>query len=143
MKNTVIAKALIRRSSDGKYLVLTSSKWPERPDRSQRPDLPGGFVEAGETPEVGCNREILEEAGLKVDPQSMTIVQAETFLPPDGKASITRIVYLAEVEGSPKVTLSWEHESYEWLSGDEVKQLDIREPYPRIFSYLHKIGILC
>lgn len=78
MKN--IGKALVRRATDGKYLILVSSKWPERPDRSQKPDLPGGLVEEGETFEQGCVREVREEAGFDVDPSQLTVVYADSFI---------------------------------------------------------------
>ena len=50
------AKALIRRKSDGKYLILTCSLWPENPRRSQKPDLPGGSIKRGENIEDGLLR---------------------------------------------------------------------------------------
>ncbi len=137
-----VGKALIRRKSDGKYLILTSSKWEERPERSQKPDLPGGVVEIGETPEQGCAREIQEEAGIIVNSTELTLVHAFSFVSDKDGAAINRLIYFIEVDGTPDVTLSWEHESYDWLTAEEVLTLQIREPYPTVFQHCHEIGVL-
>ena len=42
--------------------------------------IPGGFVEAGEQPEEGLRRELLEEIGLELD--SAELVQTRTFKKP-------------------------------------------------------------
>ncbi len=137
-----VAKAILRRKSDGKYLILRASKWEERPDRSQQHDLPGGVVEKNETPEIGCMREIQEESGIAVAAADLQLVYAHTFQSNRDEASITRLLYFIEVEGSPEVTLSWEHEGYEWMSADEVLAMDMHQPYADIFEYLNKINVL-
>ena len=134
------AKALIRRRSDGKYLILTSSKWPENPRRSQKPDLPGGIVEPHEQIEEGLLREVREEAGLDLIIDNIQLGRCSTYL--DDGVSSNFLVYVAEVEGDKEVTLSWEHESYVWLTPNEVLELDIRRPYPELFQYLSTIGLL-
>lgn len=136
-----IAKALIRRTSDGKYLILTSSVWPERPDRSQKPDLAGGLVEEGETFEQGCVREISEEAGLAIDSSQLVLGHADSFVDPGGQGH-NRLIYFAEVSGEPEIVLSWEHESYSWLTAEEVLALDMRAPYPEVFRHMAAIGLL-
>lgn len=135
------AKALIRRSSDGKYLILTSSIWEENPRRSQQPDLPGGLVEAGETVTKGLQRELQEEIGVTIPECDMTLAYASTFVDTDANASTTFLLYYYDTEDID-ITLSWEHESFEWLSADDVQALTIREPYPTIFSHFKQIGLL-
>ncbi len=135
-----ISKVLIRRASDGKYLVLVGSKWPERPDRSQKPDLPGGLVEAGETFEQGCVREVKEEAGIDIDSSQLVLAHAGSFT--EEENGLNRLVYYIDISPDPKIVLSWEHESYSWLTAKEVLALDIREPYPQIFRHMKAIGLL-
>ena len=137
-----IAKVLIRRKSDGKYLILRGSKWEERPDRSQKPDLAGGVVEPGETIPEGAVRETFEEAGIAIKAEDLQLVFANTFKSDVDGASINRLLYLVELEEDAEVVLSWEHEGYWWMSKDEVLSLDIRTPYPEVFHYLNDVDIL-
>lgn len=139
MERVNIAKVLIRRA-DGKYLILRSSKWEERPDRSEKPDLPGGLVEAGETHEVGAVREVQEEAGISLRADQLDLVHAGSHIWKE-KEAINRLIYMADVD-DPTVVLSWEHDDFWWMSKDELLALDIREPYKNIFNYLDTIGVL-
>ncbi len=140
MRVITVGKAVIRRSTDGKYLILISSKWEERPDRSEKPDLPGGVVETGETPQEGCAREIMEEAGIAVEPQDLQLVHAHSFISDRDQAGINRLIYFTELNKDPVITLSWEHTSYQWMTAQEVLALDIRQPYLEVFRHLEAIG---
>jgi len=139
MKLRHAAKALIRRRSDNKYLIMWSSEWKENPRRSHQPDLPGGIVEDGETMEQGLLREVSEESGIEIQPSDLLLVHAHVWDEPD--ISTVFQIYFAEIDDAP-VTISWEHERYEWLSADEIKSLEIRAPYPMIFDHLVKIGLI-
>ncbi len=57
----VTAFAFVER--DGRYLVLRREHEPHRGDW----DLPGGFVECGETPAEAVTRELREETGLDAE----------------------------------------------------------------------------
>lgn len=142
MKHRRGAKVLIRRTSDGKYLLLTSSLWPENPRRSQMPDLPGGVIETHETIKEGLLREVKEETGLSISETSLVPGKVIQYQGSDRDAASEFSIYLAEVEGNPDVTLSWEHESYRWIDGEELLGLSIRRPYNDIFNALHREGKL-
>ena len=135
-------KALIRRASDGKYLVLRTNEWSENPERSRAYDLPGGMCEPGETPEQCSAREVREEAGVSVQPDDLLLVYAHSFLRSDGHSGYNRFIYFVEVPGQPAITLSWEHESHMWLTSAEVLALDVRQPYPAAFRHMAAIGVL-
>lgn len=135
------AKALIRRESDGRYLVLTCSLWPENPRRSQQPDLPGGTIEPGERIEEGLLREVQEETGLQLSPGKLQLGYCFTRLGDDG-VSNSFLLFTAETSGEATITLSWEHESYQWMTAKEVLDLSIRSPYPEMFQHLHTVGLL-
>lgn len=134
------AKVLIRRQTDGRYLTLTCSEWPENPRRSQKPDFPGGNIEAGEQIEEGLQREVQEEVGMSLLPGSLQLGYCSTHFGNDISTSF--LFYVAEVEGTEEITLSWEHESYQWYSASELLSLEIREPYTMMFQYLKRVGLL-
>lgn len=134
------AKALIRRESDGRYLVLTCSLWPENPRRSQKPDLPGGVVEPHEQIEEGLLRELFEETGLRIRVESLQLGHCSTYYA-DG-VSHHFMVYLTDVSGDESIKLSWEHEAYQWLTVEEIQSLEIRQPYHVIFQHMIDVGLL-
>lgn len=140
MKLRRAAKALIRRK-DGRYLILTSSIWEDNPARSQKPDLPGGIIEASESIEQGLNRELQEEIGLTVAADKLELVFASTHIDEAEATSTVFLLYFIQLD-EPTITLSWEHESYDWMSAEQVKTLDIRQPYPRIFEHFARVGKL-
>lgn len=140
MKLRRAAKILIRRRSDGLYLILWSSKWEERPDRSQKPDIPGGVVEENESMIEGLLREVREEIGVAIHPGSLHLAHALTYDHNDWSSIFE--IYFAEINGDESITLSWEHESFRWLTADEVLAMEIRQPYPGIFAHMRDIGYL-
>ena len=66
-------------------------------------DIPGGFLEAGEAPQTGAMRELLEETGLLIQPTELLGLYMDTY-GPTGEPVLT-ICYIAEVvggEGQPQ-----------------------------------------
>jgi ADP-ribose pyrophosphatase YjhB (NUDIX family) len=110
----VTAFALVERN--GRYLVLK---------RSQDPylghwDLPGGFVEAGESPAEAVRREIFEETGLRV--QQPGIVGAYTSRYGDeGKWTVDVAFHCLAPSG--ELCLSAESSAAEWVSIDDMPTL--------------------
>lgn len=141
MQRINVAKVLVR-NSDGKYLVLRGSVWPERPDRSQKPDMPGGMVHEGETHMQAAIREVLEETGIHLQESDLDLVYADSSLRDNNTKAVTWLLYMATTDTVPEVKLSWEHEESWWVSTDELLSLEIRQPYPEIFAYLKKTGVL-
>lgn len=139
-RTEMTAKAIVR-NADGHFLVLRSSKWEERPDRSQKPDLPGGMVEAGEAPQAAVAREVLEEAGLDIKPEKYELLYSETEFYEDTNTSVVKHVFAAQSDSSD-VTLSWEHEAYEWVSKDNFIKTKWRAFYVRAHDYIFQHDLL-
>lgn len=109
MKN--VAKVAIVDDQD-KYLLLWRSGHPYFPGD---PDLPGGTLEDDEEPLAAALREVLEEAGLVVDPSRII---AEYECDRYSARHTLYHLYVAKIGQRPRVTISWEHESYDWVSYD-------------------------
>lgn len=111
----IVAKALVR-NSEGLYLVLyRGNTHPRFPGHI---DFPGGEVESEETPEAAVAREIQEETGLSVDSEKLKKLFAKQY------GQTTHMLFEAEfAKLDAKVALSWERESYRWITPEELKRL--------------------
>lgn len=104
-----VSKAVII-DNDNKYLLLTRS---DHPVFGADADLPGGTAELDETPLDTLIREVEEEVRVTLNPKEVTeIYRGDEYAGP----GITYVLYVARVETRPEVTISWEHQKYEWIN---------------------------
>lgn len=118
-----VAKILLY-NPDGAALVLRRSK--THPHFAYEPDLPGGIVERGESYEQGVIREVQEEAGIEITPGQLVLIAAR-----ENYGFVSKHLYAAHLASRPAVTLSWEHDQYEW-----VKPSTLREHLESTDSYM-------
>jgi 8-oxo-dGTP pyrophosphatase MutT (NUDIX family) len=116
-----IAKVLIVDTLNG-ALILTLSEHKTHPERSFLPDLPGGIVDPGESERDAVVRETKEEAGIELEPREIQLVYARTAFFEAESKSVTKLLYITHIEETPEVTLSWEHQAYEWVPLENVLQ---------------------
>lgn len=130
----IVAKALIE-NPDGKLLLLRrGSTHPNFPGHL---DLPGGEVEANEALQDAVAREISEEVGLKISPDFLENVLSVE------RPDVVHVLFRTSIPiSSPTIQLSWEHQSYEWLSVDDIVTIGIDDDmdnyYKDVFAYLAK-----
>ena len=125
----VAQKAILIRE-DGKLLAIRRSKTD--PLRPLTWDIPGGEVEYGEDLTESIRREVREEAGI--DLQDVTLLDIIGFTIPNGEYWVS-VGYYAKVSQDTRVTISWEHDQYEWISKEEFLT---RETTDRIRRFLSK-----
>lgn len=100
-----VAKVLVVNEKQ-QALILTVGDYKARPDKSFKPDLPGGLVDPGETELVAVRRELQEEAGIELNEADFGLVYAQTKFYSDEYKSVTKFLYVAHVEATPEVTIS-------------------------------------
>lgn len=83
-----IAKVLIV-DAQNRGLVLTLGKHLKYPEKSYSPDLPGGVVGADESEQAAVIREVHEECGITLDPQSVRLV-CSSLIPKSGNITCER-----------------------------------------------------
>ncbi|MFZ2494222.1 MAG: NUDIX hydrolase [Candidatus Saccharimonadales bacterium] len=116
--NGLVAKCLVV-NVEHRVLLLTIGEHTKYPRLSYSADLPGGIIEKDEQPRDGVVREIYEETGIVVDPAQLHKVSAMTTIVPGVDALVEKQLYIVRTS-SLSVTLSYEHESYRWVTLDEL-----------------------
>ncbi|MGT2911428.1 NUDIX domain-containing protein [Streptococcus cameli] len=84
-------------------------------------ELPGGRIQFGETIEEALIREIKEETNLEVIPQK--VLSTWDYRKKTGDFQVVGLVFDVYVKDLTQLTLSEEHDAYQWLSLDQVDQL--------------------
>ncbi|MHB9146682.1 MAG: NUDIX hydrolase, partial [Symbiobacteriia bacterium] len=113
----VSVKGIVRR--DGRILLLFNEReW----------ELPGGKLEAGETPEECVSREVREEVGLDVGVSH--IVDAWVYTITSAR-SVVIITYCCDSSPGQGTMLSDEHKNLGWFTAAEVERLNMPEGYKR------------
>ena len=101
-----------------KVLVLKRSEDDE--DMPGVWEFPSGNAEVGENLHDALIREVMEEAGIKIDKKNLKIIslqQYESEKPKYIKCSV-QINFVVTLSEMPKVILSIEHTAFKWVTKD-------------------------
>lgn len=135
-----VAKALILDKNQN-FLLLQRAD--SHPFLAGFYDLPGGTVEHGEDFGAAVVREISEETGLLLTLNDLKVLYATTKLL-HGRSYPT-LMYLANVgDDEPRVTISWEHKSYEWAPLERLGEVEpqLAETYREALDYIRLNSII-
>ncbi|MEX1113483.1 MAG: NUDIX hydrolase [Patescibacteria group bacterium] len=109
-----VAGAIIRQ--DGKYLVLKRNIEPSK----GKWEIPGGFINAGETAEEAVIRELREETGLEV--RIIRYIGSFASVYGDTGTRTVSTAYLVEPAGGT-FALSGESQEHRWVGLDEFPEM--------------------
>jgi type II secretory ATPase GspE/PulE/Tfp pilus assembly ATPase PilB-like protein/8-oxo-dGTP pyrophosphatase MutT (NUDIX family) len=112
-----VIELFVIRHNGGDWRVLTLQRAPD----GKRPgswETVYGKVDAREKPEKAAVRELREETGLQ--PQSLYNVTVSSFYLHESRSIQMCMTFAAFVSDDAEITLSEEHQRFEWLSVDDA-----------------------
>lgn len=118
----IAVKAAILRGHRLLVLSKSSTGAASDPDPGVRIDLPGGRIQFGESPVEALRREVAEETGLQIEP----IAPLQVWHYVQQRFQLVGIDYLCEYK-SGEVVLSDEHDTFAWLTEQELRRLHPEE----------------
>lgn len=134
----IAGKAVIV-NDEGKILFLREASTYEEGTNIGRYQIPGGRVNIGEPFMDALKREIMEETGLEVV-VGQPVYVGEWFPTIKGvKNQIVAIFYVCKPL-TQAVSLSEEHDAFEWIDPTKPIEIDIMNPEPEVIkAYLNLI----
>ena len=114
----VSVKGIVIR--DGKVILLRNERdeW----------ELPGGKLEVSESPEGCLAREMAEELGLDVQPESLIASWVYTIV---SGVDVLVVTYGCSEASQNEAVMSDEHKELRWFPVDEIDGLNMPEGYKR------------
>ena len=104
-------------NQEGKILLV-------KEHRSQKWTFPGGWVDVGDTPSSGVEREVREESGYQVSATKLLIVADRNLRYPPSRFHIYKLFFLCELNGG-EAALSHETDGVGFFAEDELPELDL------------------
>lgn len=96
-------------------------------------ELPGGRMQFGETIEETLKREVFEETGVHVEP--LKLLDTWNYINNERTHQVAGVIYLCKkIDEHLTITLSAEHDRYEWLSSKNLNKMN-RLFYPKMSQW--------
>lgn len=111
---------------DGKALITQRGSDPEK----GRYDIPGGFIEIGETPVEAIKRELMEELNVEVEVTDDDYLQAVPHRYGDDGTWTLAIGFKARLV-SGELKAADDVAAFRWVSNDELDDLDFAWEHDR------------
>lgn len=142
IKQQVAMKAVLVK--DGKVLLLREAATYGEGTQRGRYHMPGGRIEIGENFEDALRREIREETGLEVEIIMPIYVGEWRPVIREVQHQIIATFFVCTPIGASDVTLSTEHDAFEWVDPAHRANFDVMDPEGEVidrYADLAKKGV--
>ena len=129
MIQQVAMKAVI--AHQGRLLLLRESTTHDTNTHPEEWQFPGGRLDVGEPFADGLHREVMEETGLTVA-IGQPLYIGEWFPAIKGVPHQIIAMFIVCEAGSDKVTISEEHDAYEWADLVSARQMPLMPPDDKV-----------
>ncbi len=129
----IAMKAVIVKG--GKVLILREAATYGDGTQPGRYHMPGGRLEAGENFEVALHREVKEETGLEVEVQYPIYVGEWRPVIKGVPHQIVGVFFVCKPK-STTITLSTEHDGYQWIDPKDRHNFDVMDPEDKVIDRL-------
>lgn len=104
-------------------------------------ELPGGGSDFGEAPEEALKREIKEECGIDIEVLNPLTVETYFMENPEEKIQRVEIIFYCKmIDRKQKISLSFEHSDFKFLSLENLGELKLSEYMKSVIDDIQKTG---
>lgn len=118
---------MLLRRTDGSFLFIKRTDILQN-KTEQSWDIPGGRIEPEEALHDALTREVKEEIGVDIQGTLPRLVNAQDIFVAAKDLHVVRLTYMLDFEHDSAITLSDEHQNFQWLTLDQTKTLSV-EPF--------------
>jgi 8-oxo-dGTP diphosphatase len=136
VQQRIAMKAVIVK--DDKVLIIREAETYGDGTQIGRYHMPGGRIEPGEHFEKALRREVREETGLEIEIDYPLYI-GEWHPVIKGVPHQIIAVFSVCTPKSSRVTLSNEHDDYQWIEPKKRKDFDIMDPEDKVLDRLTEI----
>ncbi|HEY9584638.1 MAG TPA: NUDIX hydrolase [Candidatus Paceibacterota bacterium] len=116
---------VVLKDEQGRILLLKRSQ-DKYKNVKDTWDIPGGRINAETGLIENLKREVSEETGMALDPESLKLLGAQDIFHGEN-SHVVRITYEGKVSG--ETILSDEHSEFKWLSKNDTLKIDGLDKY--------------
>lgn len=114
--NPAPTSTAIVTNAKGEVLLVRRARDPEK----GKWDLPGGFVDLGETAEAALERELQEEVGVSAESMNYVGSWVNTYVYKDVPYVTLDFIYEVQIVGEPRVVDEHELTEIQWMAPEQI-----------------------
>lgn len=114
--NPAPTSTALLRNADGQLLMVRRARDPQK----GMWDLPGGFIDSGETAEAALQRELQEELGVTADRMSYFGSWVNTYVYEEVPYVTLDLIFVADLSQEPRVTDEHEISEMQWFEPQQI-----------------------